>query len=109
MWGDLKDIALWAAAGVFALLAWIFRSSQAIQDERISDVENEQMKIRDNISSWRVAFADQLRQQDLNDNERHERDRKEVKADLKEMADRNEAQHNAIVKRLDQLLNGHKR
>ena len=94
---EIKDVALFLVAGFAALVSWIFRASQKSQDERIVAIEAKQVKFEDRMIELTIDIAGQFNSQ-----------REDRRKDLDQMNVRNDKAHEAIVTRLDTLINGKK-
>jgi hypothetical protein len=94
---DVKDFALLAVAAFGTLISWIFRASQKSQDGRITALEDKQVKFEDRLIHMTKDISEQF-----------DKHRVERRQDLETMSARNEKSHEAIVTRLDTLINGKK-
>ena len=104
----IEGIFIWVLTGIVGLVTWIFRSSQANQDSRMDKIENRQLRLEDRLTMFVDDITKQIQEADVRDSERHDRDRLETKADIRNLRDRNDVQHDALLVRLDTLINGKK-
>jgi len=105
LFDDIKEILLWASAGIASIFVWVFKS----QDRRISKVEIRQDELEVKLMKILIDIAEQFKQHNEEDRKRHEDDRKEHKDDMERLADKVDRHNTAVLTRLDTIIkNGHK-
>ena len=104
----IEEIYIWVLTGIVGLITWIFKSSQSNQDFRMDKIENRQLRLEDRLQMVVDDIGRQIQEADDRDSERHDRDRLETKSDIKDLRDRNDLQHDALLIRLDTIINGKK-
>lgn len=103
---DPEKIFMGIVSAFLALIAWAFKSNRDEQNRRISVLEKNQQKIKEDAVTLERTLFEAFERINKEDEARHERDRIETKKDLQRMAEANQREHERIVDRLDTLING---